>query len=104
MFEERGIKELLQKNLETSEESLKILRKMHRANILGRFFWILKWAVIIGLSFGVYYYIEPYLQAIMNNLSIISSGVNEVRNASDSISPNNISPDLLDKIKNLLKK
>lgn len=91
MFEERGIKELLQKNLEASEESLKILRKMRRAAIAGRFFWVLKWAVIIGLSVGAYYYIEPYLRAIMNSFNTVNN-----------LNQPNISPDLLEKLKNLL--
>ncbi len=81
----------MQKNLENSEESLKILRKMHRAAIAGRFFWVFKWAVIIGLSVGAYYYIEPYLRAIMNSF-----------NAVNNLNQPDISTDLLDKLKNLL--
>lgn len=93
MFEEKGIKELLQKNLENSEESLKILQKMRRAAIMGRFFLVLKWALIIGLSVGAYYYIEPYLQALMNSY-----------NAVNDLNQSNIPPELLEKLKNLLPK
>jgi len=80
MFEEKELKELLKKNIEISGESLKILRKMHRSAIIGRFFWILKWLVIIGLSAGIYYYIEPYLRTIIDNFNAISSGLSEIKN------------------------
>lgn len=55
------LKQLLRKNIEVSEESLKILRKINRAAVMGRFFRFFKWVVIIGISVGAYYYIEPYV-------------------------------------------
>ncbi|MFH1956559.1 MAG: hypothetical protein ABIJ28_02860 [Patescibacteria group bacterium] len=80
MSEFDGLKDLLKRNLEVSEESLKILKKMHRAAIMGRFFLFLKWVIIIGLSFGTYYYIEPHLQTIIDNFNSISSGLSEIKN------------------------
>jgi hypothetical protein len=58
---EEYVKDLLKKNLETSEESLKILKKINRARIVGNVFSFLKWLIIIGVSIGIYYYIQPYL-------------------------------------------
>lgn len=55
------LKKLLQKNLEVSEESLKILKKINRAAVMGRVFRFFKWLIIIGISVGAFYYIEPYI-------------------------------------------
>lgn len=99
---EEYTKDLLKKNLEVSEESLKILQKMHRAQIIGRTFKILKWLVIIAITLGVYYYIEPYLKVLINNLNQIISMLSEIKKTSDSLSPNNVSPGLIEKLQNLL--
>jgi len=95
-------KELMRKNLEVSQESLKILKKMNRARLVGRVFHALKWLVIIGISLGSYYYIEPYLRPIINTFSGAASGVERVGPTGEAINPNSLPPDLLDKLKNLL--
>lgn len=71
---EEDLKHLLQKNLEVSQESLKILKKINRARIAGNIFSFLKWMVIIGASVGIYYYIQPYLDqmlVLLKQLNII---------------------------------
>lgn len=55
------LKQLLRKNIEVSEESLRILKKINRAAVMGRVFKFFKWLIIIGISVGSYYYIEPYI-------------------------------------------
>lgn len=79
------IKNLLRKNLEVSEKSLNILQKMHRAQTTGRIFAILKWVVIIGISVGLFYYLEPYLKSLMNTLNTVINGINEVKAVGDKI-------------------
>lgn len=65
------IKQLLLKNLETSQESLKILKKINRGRIVGNFFSFLKWLIIIGASFGIYYYFQPYMNQALDLLKQI---------------------------------
>lgn len=73
------LKNLLKRNLEASEESLRILKKLNRARIADNIYWIVKWVVIIGLSFGAYYYIEPFIKKYMDLVGSISShGVDKV--------------------------
>jgi len=55
-------KELLERTLRISEENNKILKNMRRAGRLGTAFRIFYWLVIIGLGFGAYYFIEPYVK------------------------------------------
>ena len=97
MLEDRELKELLKKNIEISEKSLKILQKMHRAKVIGRFFWILKWMVIIGITLGLYYYMEPYLRELMDKIDSLMHTLNSIGDTGD-----NIDPEILEKLKNLM--
>jgi len=74
----------LQKNLEVSQESLKILKKINRARIIGNIFSFLKWMIIIGVSIGIYYYIQPYL----GKLTDLLKQLQEMQN----IIPKNLMP------------
>jgi len=58
-------KHMLEEMAELAKENNKILRSMQRAIWWGRFFGFLKWTVIIGLTLGSFYYIQPYLAAIL---------------------------------------
>jgi hypothetical protein len=73
------LKQLLQKNIEVSEESLNILKKINRARMVGNTLVFLKWVVIIGLSYGAYFFIEPYLNVITGGLNTINSGMDQVK-------------------------
>jgi predicted MFS family arabinose efflux permease len=85
MEEYLGLKELLKRNLEVSEESLKILRKMNRERITARVFLILKWIVIVGFSFATYYYLEPYLKNLLGMAGNLSSGLEKIKQASETL-------------------
>ncbi len=65
---DEGIKQLLRENLEVSQESLKILKKINRDRILSNIFNIVKWMIIIGVSVGAYYYFQPYLEQMTSLL------------------------------------
>jgi uncharacterized membrane protein len=72
MPETDDLKKLLEENLQVSRESLSILKKIQRARTFGMVFKVIKWVIIIGLSIGLYYYIEPYVKNyidIFENLS-----------------------------------
>lgn len=56
------IKDLLKKNLEVSERTLQLVEKMHRAALWARFFNLIKWAIIIGVTVWSYIAIQPYLE------------------------------------------
>ena len=68
------IKELLQKNLEVSQETLKLIQKMHRAAMWARFFSLLKWAIIIGATVWGYLVIQPYLKQLLGLGNSIPQG------------------------------
>jgi len=98
-------KELMRKNLEVSQESLKLLKKMHRARMVGGVIKVFKWTIIIGISLGSYYYVEPYLRPMINAVSgITSGGARQVQGTGEAVNQNNLPPDFFDKLKNLLLK
>jgi len=100
---EEELKELMQKNLEVSEETLRILKKINRARVFGSIFSLIKWVIIIGISVGAYYYIEPVLKDILNNLQGMLEAVQNIKATGQSLGEiPSISPELIEKIKNLL--
>jgi len=74
------LKQLLKRNVEISEESLRILKKINRARIIGNVYSFLKWVIIIGVSAGAYYYLQPYLQKLMDTFNAVNSQANQIKN------------------------
>ena len=95
------LKVLLRENIEVSKESLKILKKINRGRIFGNVFSVLKWTFIIGLSFGAYYYIEPFFSQYVDTLRGFTSGVENIGKIGNNIN-SAVSPDILKKLQNLM--
>ncbi len=55
---------LLRETARLTEENSKILKKLLSAQRWARFFSILRWLVIIGISVGAYYYLAPYIESV----------------------------------------
>lgn len=60
---------LLERTYKMVEENNGMLRSIRRSSRLAIFMRILYWAVIIILSFGAYYFIQPYLTTMLNVIS-----------------------------------
>jgi len=95
------LKVLLRENIEVSKESLKILKKINRGRIWGNVFSVLKWTLIIGFSFGAYYYIEPFLSQYVDMLRGLTFGVENIGKIGNNIN-SAVSPDLLKKLQDLM--
>ena len=58
------MREMLEQNIKLLEQNNRILRKMQRSlrnsMILRMFYWL----VIIGSMFGIYYYLQPFVDNI----------------------------------------
>lgn len=72
---------LLRKTLELAEENNRILKNLQSTARWSRFFFFVKWLIIIGLTFGTYYFIQPYLDQIMETYSGFRIQVENVQNA-----------------------
>lgn len=92
------LKVLLRENIEVSKESLKILKKINRGRIFGNIFVFLKWTLIIGISFGAYYFIEPFISKYLDLMKGLTSGVENVGKIGNNVN----SADLLKKLQDLM--
>ncbi len=55
----------IEKLLELAEENNKLLRRLVNDLRWRRLFSLIKWALIIGVALGTFYYLEPYLKVIV---------------------------------------
>ena len=94
------LKALLKSNLRVSEESLAILKKLNAARIMGSIMGVVKWVVILAVTFGTYYYLQPFLErgldVITNPAGILEDALG---NNNGVIDPNKLSPDTIKKIR-----
>ena len=59
-------KQMLQNALALAEENNKMLHKIRGVQKRGTLWQVLKFSIIIGIAFGSFYYLEPYLNKIVN--------------------------------------
>ena len=69
------LKNLMERNLEVSEKTLAILKKMRREVIWGRIFTLTKWALIIGFVVFGFLQIQPYLAYWAEIFASISANI-----------------------------
>lgn len=79
---------LLERTYKMVEENNTILLSIRRNARIGTAMKFIYWAVIIGLSFGAYYFIQPFIQAItggaLGNSSLGST--NDISNIQSTVS------------------
>jgi hypothetical protein len=59
-------KQLLQNTLALTEENNKMLHKIRGVQRRGAVWQVLKYILILVIAFGSFYYVEPYLNKIMD--------------------------------------
>jgi hypothetical protein len=57
-------KQLLEKTYSLVEENNSLLRKMRRAQRIASFMRAFYWLVIIGISIGAFYFLQPYIDQV----------------------------------------
>ncbi|HAS80651.1 MAG: hypothetical protein UR25_C0002G0017 [Candidatus Nomurabacteria bacterium GW2011_GWE1_32_28] len=88
-------KQLLKNTLELAEENNKLLHKI-RGVQNREFVWkILKMVLIVGITLGSFYFLEPYLNKMMDLYSSVSGIQQNIKDVSDTNSSS---------LKDLLKK
>lgn len=61
------------------EENHAMLRKMRRAALWGRAWHLLYWLIIIGISVGAYFYVQPYIDQLLNLYGGVKGDVKAVQ-------------------------
>lgn len=73
------IKALVEKNKELLEENNKLLKKIHRGNVINTWLRIVWYILLIGLPFALYFYVlEPYFEALGSSYETFYMGIQEV--------------------------
>jgi len=78
-------KALIQQIYKTVQENNEILRSLRRSTRWSTAIKISYWAVIILLSFGAFYFIQPYINAVSGASSTFQNNTNEVQNTADAL-------------------
>lgn len=67
------MEKLLSENLKLSRQNNKMLKKIHHTMVLGRVVKAVYWVIIIGSAFGLYFFMQPYidgLQGYVDNVKV----------------------------------
>ena len=73
-------RELLNRSVELGEENNKMLHSIKRSMFMARLMSWLYWLIIIGVSIGAFYYIEPYLNKMMDLYNSVSNTQQKINN------------------------
>ena len=68
-----SLKKEIEELKEVTKDNNRLLRGIHARARITMIFNIIKWAIIIGVSVGAFYYIQPFLETLMKTYSSISS-------------------------------
>lgn len=71
--------------LELTEENNKLLRKLYRGTLVHRWITISYWVVIIGLSLGAFYFVQPYLDTLGVTYDVLKQRIEEVQDVGGRI-------------------
>jgi len=93
-MEDPEIKELLKSTLSLAEENNKLLHKIRGVQKRATLLQWLKIIVIAGIALGALYYVEPYLEKVMDLYNSVSGVEQSLKDVSGSTSD----------LQNLLKK
>ncbi len=88
---------LLERTYKMVEENNTILRSIRRATRFSLVFKSIYWFIIIGLSIGAFYYIQPYVNFMMGALNI-----GDKTNGAKSVQ-GNVSQSYVETLQDLLK-
>jgi hypothetical protein len=78
-------KHLLERSLRLAEDNNEMLRRLTRYARAGRIWKALYWIVIIGASFGAYYFVQPYVDAAKTTYSGFQDDVSSFQKVKDKL-------------------
>ena len=73
-------RQMLAQTLQVVEENNKMLHRMRRIQKLASFMSFLRWVVIIGVSIGAFYFLQPYVERMQNFMQSTNNTFNSFKN------------------------
>lgn len=92
---DQELRELLEKNLKISEENNDLLKKMHRSQRWSMVMSAMYWLFIVGITFGVYYYLQPYITTLLETYTSLIGGIEDIQQKTQSFPDANTISDFL---------
>jgi hypothetical protein len=92
------VKKMIEESLTLNRESNAILKGIRRAQRRAEIMKVIYWIIILGITFGAYYFIQPYIESLMGYYSTIA-GIGSGGDASGGVG----SMSDLSKIQDLIK-
>lgn len=59
-------RQMLREALELSRKNNEVLNKLYRATLWGRAIKIVYWLLLIGVTVGSFYFLQPYFETLMD--------------------------------------
>ena len=81
---------MLEENLSLSRENNSMLKSIRRTQRWGHIMRVSYWIIIILISLGAYYFIQPYIGSILNVYSGGVSDIHKISDVSKTLNPSNI--------------
>ncbi len=72
-------KKLLEKVYELAEENNEMLRKIRSIQNRQFIFQIIRWVLIIGISIGAFYFLQPYVDNFQYFLEDTSDTIDQIK-------------------------
>lgn len=85
MVQEDNDHVLLQKTYKLVQESNTELHKIRRAQKLRTFLNIVYWLIIVGVSIGAFYYLQPYVDGLSEAMSSLRSSIKSIGDAGEQL-------------------
>ena len=90
--EEVDIEALLEKNLKLTKENNRLLKKMHRAHLMGVIMRIIFVLLLIGVPYLIYqYYLEEYVLELQEAYQSMQEDVRDLKELPSKVVPDAIS-------------
>jgi cell division protein FtsL len=81
-------KSLLERTYKLAEDNNSILHSMRRTHRMGIALKVTYWAIIISVSFGLIYYLQPYFESLVDVIKKAEQVINEANQTANDLQKN----------------
>jgi hypothetical protein len=71
-------KEILKRVLELSQKNNRMLQSIQRSMFWSKVYRYIYWIIIVGAAIGAYYYLEPYIDGVLQVYGSVKENVTNI--------------------------